>query len=262
MKEVLWDLEALYPDVAAWEADFGKLKGKAEAFAAFKGRLAESPAVLKAAIEASDDFDRLAEKVYSYAHMRSDEDTAVGVNRARVDKVSALLAQLAPLETWFDPEIMAIPDERMNELLAAPELAFYRRSLLELLREKPHVLSEPEERLLGVLGDVLGTGDETFSTLNDTDLDFGKVRDGEGKLRTLDHGSWHRFMEDPDRETRRRAFHRLYGRYRQFRNTFACTLDGTVKRHVTMARVRRYDSALAASLSAEPITPASSESPP
>ena len=183
--------------------------------------------------------------------MRSDEDTTVGVNRARVDKVSALLAQLAPLETWFDPEIMAIPDDRMNELLAAPELAFYRRSLLELLREKPHVLSEPEERLLGVLGDVLGTGDETFSTLNDTDLDFGKVRDGEGKLRVLDHGTWHRFMEDPDRETRRRAFRRLYGRYRQFRNTFACTLDGTVKRHVTLARVRRYDSALAASLSGD-----------
>ena len=251
MNEVLWDLEALYPDAKAWEADFGKLKGKAEAFAAFKGRLAESPAVLKAAIEASDDFDRLAEKVYSYAHMRSDENTSVGANRARVDKVSALLSRLAPLETWFDPEIMAIPDDRMRELLDAPELAFYRRSLLELLREKPHVLSEAEERLLGVLGDVLGTSDEAFATLNDTDMDFGKVRDGEGKLRTLDHGSWHRFMEDPDRGTRRRAFHKLYGCYRQFRNTFACTLDGTVKRHVTLARVRRYDSALAASLSGD-----------
>ena len=249
--EVVWDLEALYPDAAAWEADFRRLPELAEKFAAFRGRLAESPAVLKAAIEASDDFDRLAEKVYSYAHLRSDENTSVGVNRSRVDRVGALLSRLSPQETWFDPEIMAIPDDRMRELLAAPELDFYRRSLLELLREKPHVLSEAEERLVGVLGDVLGSSDEAFSTLNDTDLEFGRVRDGEGKLRTLDHSSWHRFMEDPDRAARKRAFHRLYGRYRQFRNTFACTLDGTVKRHVAMARVRHYDSALAASLSGD-----------
>ena len=54
MSEVTWDLEALYADTAAWEADFAQLRSKAEAFAAFKGKLAESPAVLKAAIEASD----------------------------------------------------------------------------------------------------------------------------------------------------------------------------------------------------------------
>ena len=251
MNGIVWDLEALYPSVSAWEADFAQLRGKAEKFAAFKGRLAESPAVLKAAIEVSDEFDRLAEKVYSYAHLRSDENTSIGVNRARVDRVSALLSQLTPLEAWFDPEIMAIPDDRMRELLDAPELAFYRRSLLELLREKPHVLSEAEERLIGMLGDVLGNSDEAFATLNDTDLEFGKVRDGAGKLRVLDHSSWHRFTEDPDRGVRRRAFRKLYRQYRQYRNTFACTLDGTVKRHGTMARVRHYDSALAASLSAD-----------
>ena len=110
MSEVTWDLEALYADTAAWEADFAQLRSKAEAFAAFKGKLSESPAVLKAAIEASDDFDRLAEKVYCYAHLRSDEDTSIGANRARVDRVSSLLSQLSPLEAWFSPELMAIPD--------------------------------------------------------------------------------------------------------------------------------------------------------
>ena len=249
MSEVTWDLEALYADTAAWEADFAQLRSKAEAFAAFKGKLSESPAVLKAAIEASDDFDRLAEKVYCYAHLRSDEDTSIGANRARVDRVSSLLSQLSPLEAWFSPELMAIPDDRMQELLNAPELAFYRRSLLELLREKPHILSEAEERLIGLLGDVLGTPDETFSTLNDTDLEFGKVKDENGKLQSLNHGSWHRFMENPDREVRKKAFHKLYRQYRLHRNTFAATLDGTVKRHVTMANIRRYDSALQASLS-------------
>ncbi len=244
-----WDLEALYADTAAWEKDFALLKEKAENFAAYKGRLAEAPAVLKAAIEASDEFDRLAEKVYSFAHLRSDENTSIGSNRARVDRVTTLLSQLSPLEAWFSPELMAIPDDRMQELLNAPELAFYKRSLEELLREKPHILTEAEERLIGKLGDVMGTGDEAFSTLNDTDIEFGKIRTADGKLTTLDHGTYHRFMEDPDRNIRKKAFKKLYRQYRAHRNTLACTLDGTVKRHTVMAEIRHYSGALEASLS-------------
>ena len=242
--EQTWNLEAIYPDADAWEADFSRIRPLAEAFLAFRGRLSESAATLRKAIEALDDFERLGEKVYVYAHLRSDENTADNTNRARVDRVEALFASLAETSAWFDPEIMAIPDETMNCFLDAPELALYRRSLQELLREKPHTLSEPEERLLGTLGDVLGTPSKTFGILNDADLDFGRIRGENGKSRPLTHGSYRRFLESSDREVRKRAFRKMFSTYHKFRNTFASTLDGVVKRHVTGAKIRRYPSAL------------------
>ena len=159
-KLVTWDLTPLYRDVESWEKDFARLDEMARHFYSFRGRLAESPETLKAAIESSDAFDRLAEKLHSYAHLLSDEDTTVGVNRARVDKLCAKLAALSEFESYFEPEIMAIPDGRMKELLDAPELAFYRRSLEELLREKPHTLSEKEEKLLNEMGK--GASEITF----------------------------------------------------------------------------------------------------
>lgn len=255
MKEELmtWDLSAIYADADAWEKDFAKLEEAGKAFYAYKGKLAESPAVLKSAIEASDAFDRLAEKVYTYAHLLSDENTTISKNRSRVDRVCAKLASLAEFDSWFDPEIMAIPDDRMLELLNSPELAFYRRSLEELLRSKKHTLSEAEERLLGTLGDVLGTPDEIFSTLNDTDMEFGRLRDSKGELVELSHGSWGSFMEEPDRKVRKKAFHQLYRQYRKHRNSLAATLDGTVKRHVAMAKIRHFDSPLQAALFSENI---------
>lgn len=243
-----WDLAALYGDLAAWEHDFNRIRPLAEAFLAFRGRLSESPAVMRDAIAALDEFERLGEKVYVYAHLRSDENTADNANRARQDRVEALFASLSETSAWFEPEVMAIPEETMARFLASPELAFYRRSLEELLREKPHTLSEPEERLLGTLGDVLGSPDKTFEILNDADLDFGKVRGEEGKLLPLTHGSYRRFLESPDREVRRRAFRKMFGSYDKLRNTFAATLDGAVKRHVTIAKVRHYPSALARAL--------------
>ncbi len=243
-----WNLEAIYPDLAAWEKDFAAIRPRAEAFAAYRGRLAESAATFAAAIAALDEFERLGEKVYVYAHLRSDEDTANSANRGRQDRVEGLFAELSEISAWFEPEVMAVDPERMEAFLAAPELALYARSVRELLRERAHTLSEPEERLLGTFGEVLGASDKTFELLNDADMSFGKVRDGAGKLVELTHGSYRRFLEDADRSVRRRAFEKMFGSYRKLRNTFASTLDGTVKRHVVSAKVRKYPSALNAAL--------------
>lgn len=97
-----WDLSPLYSSLEAWEADFNRIKPLAEAFLAYRGRLAESALVLKEAIEALDAFERLGEKVYVFAHLRSDENTADNANRSRVDRVEALFASLAETSAWFD----------------------------------------------------------------------------------------------------------------------------------------------------------------
>ena len=86
----VWDLEALYPSPEAWERDFAAIEPMTRKFAAWKGRLAESATSFRAAIEAQDHVDRLAEKVYTYAHLRSDENTADNANRSRVDRVLIL----------------------------------------------------------------------------------------------------------------------------------------------------------------------------
>lgn len=242
--EQTWNLEAIYPTTEAWEADFNRIKPLAERFLSFRGRLSESAALLRSAFEALDEFERLGEKVYVYAHLRSDENTADNTNRARVDRVEAMFAALSETSAWFEPEIMAIPDETMRSYLNAPELLFYRRSLQELLREKPHTLSEPEERLLGTLDDVLDTPSRIFSILNDADLDFGRIKGENGTFQLLTHGNYRRFLESPDREVRARAFRKMFAVYHKFRNTFASTLDGVVKRHVTGAKIRHYPSAL------------------
>jgi oligoendopeptidase F len=243
-----WDLAALYPDLETWERDFARIRPLAEQFATFRNRLGESAATLRDAIAALDDFERLGEKVYTYAHLRSDENTADSANRARVDRVTALFAELADISAWFEPEIMAIPVAAMATMLDAPELAFYRRSLLELLREREHTLSEPEERVIGLYSDVLGAADKTFDMLNDADLAFGQLADGKGGRVELTQGNYRRFLESSDRKVRRRAFEKMLGTYRKFRNTFAATLDGTVKRHAVSAKLRNYPSALASSL--------------
>ena len=251
MDKNTWDLEAMYASEQLWEDDFNRIAPLADKYYAFRGRLAESASTLKAAIEADDELSRLGEKVYVYAHLKSDEDTSNNANREKVDRVSALFAELSEKEAWFDPELMAIPDDRMQELLNDPELSFYRRSIEELLKEKKHILSEKEETLLGSFSDIMGASGKTFGILNDSDLDFGKVKDENGKYIKLTHGSYRRFLESSNRNVRKAAFDKLYKVYGQFRNTFASTLNSTMRLHSTSAKVRNYSSCLAASLSGD-----------
>lgn len=247
-EKMTWDIEAIYKNSGEWEKDFAAIPALVDKFMAFKGRLAESPAVLREAIEADDAMERLAEKVYVYAHLKSDEDTGNSENRSRVDRAGALFAEISGKAAWFDPEIMAVPEKKMDEMLKSSELEFYRRSLEELLRSRPHTLSEKEERILGMSSDVMGSASKTFGVLNNADLRFPKITIEDGKRVELTHGNYIKFLESPKRKVRKKAFRGMYTTYTKLRNTFASTLDSTVKKHVLSAKLRNYPSALNAAL--------------
>ncbi|QSH42544.1 oligoendopeptidase F [Lentisphaerota bacterium] len=247
-REMTWDLDVMYKNTAGWEKDFARIPELLEKFLAFKGRLSESPSVLKQAIEADDAMERLAEKVYVYAHLRSDEDTGNSKNRSKVDRASALFAEISGKTAWFDPEIMDIPADKMEDFLQSEELSFYARSLRELLRERPHTLSEKEERILGMSSDVMSTPSKTFSMLNNADLSFPEIKNEQGTEVELTHGNYIKFLESSKREVRKAAFEAMYDTYNNFRNTFSSTLDGTVKRHILSSKLRSHKSALSSAL--------------
>lgn len=248
-----WDLSPLYANMADWEADFASLDKLEATFISYKGRLAESARVLRDAIEASDALERVAEKIYVYAHLKSDENTADSTNRSLVDRASGRCAQLSGATAWFNPEIMAINEKNMSEFLASEKLAFYRTSLEKLLKERPHTLSAKEERILGLSSDVMNSASKTYSMLNDADMKFPVLTDEHGEKVTLTHGNYINFLESGDREIRRQAFNAMFTTYKQLRNTLASTLDATVKRHVLNAKLRNYPSALEASLFSDEI---------
>lgn len=91
----------------------------------------------------------------------------------------------------------------------SPVLAFYKRTLDEIGKERKHTLSAAEERILSMSSDVLGTPYKTFSLLNDADLRFGEITGEDGVKTELTHGNYIKFLESPKREVRKVALKRL-----------------------------------------------------
>ena len=164
-----------------------------------------------------------------------------------MEKAAAISADCA----WFEPELLAVDDEKMNSMLNEKALEFYKPSIEELLRAKKHTLSEKEERILGALSDVLSAPAEVYESLTDADMRFPSIRRGGKDKIELTHGNYIKFLENPDRKVRKNAFKAMFTTYKNVINSCASTMDATVKKHVVSARLRNYPSALDKALFAD-----------
>ncbi|MCC5892398.1 oligoendopeptidase F [Exiguobacterium sp.] len=247
--EETWSLETIYADDQAWEQDFEALKANVPALMEYKGKLGESADTLYAALSLRDDLSRQLHKLYTYAHMRYDEDTANSHYQALNDRAGTLAAQISAQLAFMTPELLAIEESQIEAFMNEhDDLRVYRHAFDELAQERPHVLTEAEEALLAQAGDVLGQSSSTFGMLNNADLKFPKVKNEAGEDVELTHGRYITFLESSDRDVRETAFKAMYGTYKDYLNTFASTLSGSVKKDNFYATVRKFENARQAAL--------------
>lgn len=246
--EDTWDLGPLYKSDAAWHAAYKKLEKMVPGFEKFRGKLGTSAKVLRACYEFETEFELLAERIGSYAHLKASEDVANSTYQGMVAQYTWLATRAGEAASYIAPEIQAIPEKKIKAYLNDPVLKDYKFSLEKLLRYRPHILSEKEERLLAMQGEVAGTASKVFGQLNDADLKFGMITDERGRKVELSHGSFRSLLESPKRSVRKEAFHQFYKVYEDHANTVAATLSGSVLQDVYYSRARSYPSAREGSL--------------
>ncbi|MDR0993502.1 MAG: oligoendopeptidase F [Verrucomicrobiota bacterium] len=246
-EELTWNLSPLFASPEAWEAAFAKLDEAAAPVLCMQGKL-DSPAAVAKLLEAETGLDRLLDRLYTFAHLRHDEDTTNDENQGREARIRSRYTELAAQCAWITPELLSHPEEELRAWMEAPELAPFRRTLLKVLRNKPHVLATSEETLLAMAGEVLSASEQTYSLLTNADMTFPDICGADGLARPLTEGSYAACLESPDRLLRRSAFETLLGEYGKWKNTLSSTLSSTVKEHVFMARARHFPSSLEAAL--------------
>lgn len=243
-----WDLSDLYPDDLSWEADLRELRGLLPRAREYQGRLAESVVILLEFLRYEERLSRLLDKIYTYASMKKDEDNRLSRYQSMEDQAQGMAVEIEAALSFFQPELLAIPESRLALYLQNAELAPYARHIAEITRSRPYTLSANEERILAFSGEMAVSPSQIFQMLNNADLDFPYTPNEEGQPEKLSHSRYIQRMESPNREVRQTAFQALYETYAKCRNTFAATLASAVKKNIFYARVRNYESALFASL--------------
>ncbi|WP_020470359.1 oligoendopeptidase F [Zavarzinella formosa] len=246
--EDTWDLSSLFASDVAWETTFADYESKIGGYSKFAGKLGNGPAVLAECLAFDTEMDRLADRIGTYAFLKTTEDVANSAYQGLKARYIGVASRAGELASYIRPELLSLPTEKLNAYVNAPEMAAYKLTLERVMRYQKHTLTQAEERLLAMQAEVTQTAHNVFDQLLNADLKFGTIELAEGKLLELSHGSYAACLENPDREIRRKAFTQYYREYEDHANTFAATLAGSVKQDVYHARVRNYPSAREAAL--------------
>ena len=245
-----WKLEDMVPDNETWEKQLKEASGELEKYGEFKGKLAESAENLYQCLKFDDEFSLKAERLYVYARMRSDEDTANDLYQDMFSRAQLLNIRASENSAYMVPEILSIPEEILKEYRNShPGLKHFDRLLDQLLERKSHTLSKEMEQLLAQSYEATQGGSQVFTMFNNADARFPAVHDAEGKEIPLTHGNYIALLENQNRDIRKEAFENLYSVYKQFSNTLSAAFGANVKQAVFYAKARNYTSSRQSSLS-------------
>lgn len=244
-----WALEDIYATDEKWAEDLQKLKDMPERIAAFKGRLSESADTLYDFMKLSDEISVLCDSLGNYAQRRSDEDTANAKYQGFIGQLMNAYVAVNSAGSFETPEIISIEEDKLQKFYEdKPELKLYKRALDKLRRKKAHILSEAEEKILALTGEMGQSPENIYSMFSDADLRFPDAVDKDGKAHQVTHGSYIPLVQSEDRVLRKSAFESMYGTFDKFKNTCAATLSAQIKAVNFYAKARRYDSSLEAAL--------------
>lgn len=252
--EDTWRLEDIFPSDEDWYKEYNEVQKLIPNAGKYQGRLGESAETLYEALQFQDHILSRLGKLYTYAHMRYDQDTTNSFYQSMDDKIKNLYSEAASVLAYIVPELLAEDEAKIAGFLEEKtELQLYKHSLEEINLQRPHVLSAEQESLLAQASEVLGASSNTFGMLNNADLEFPSIKDENGEDVEITHGRFIRFLESDEQRVRHDAFKAVYETYGKFRNTFASTLSGNIKKDNFNAKIRNYESARHAALAANNI---------
>ncbi|PWW19136.1 oligoendopeptidase F [Cytobacillus oceanisediminis] len=252
--EDTWRLEDIFSADDDWDKEYKEVEKLIPEAGNYQGKLGESAGTLYEALQFQDHLLSRLGKLYTYAHMRYDQDTTNSFYQGMDDRIKNLYSEAASTLAYIVPELLAVDEQKVAGFLEEKkELQLYKHSLEEINLQRPHVLSAEQEALLAQASEVLGASSNTFGMLNNADLEFPSIKDENGEEVEITHGRFIRFLESDDQRVRHDAFKAVYGTYGKFRNTFASTLSGNIKKDNFNAKIRNYDSARHAALAANNI---------
>ena len=243
-----WDLTYLFPNDDAWEESLKEAEGLIPGYEPFAGKLGDGPEVLLACLQHDTKLERMSDKLANYAYLKTTEDQTNSQYQRMIGKFQFFATKAAEASSYIRPELLGLPDEKLQSYLNDSTLQLYRLQLERLIRYKPHTLSAREEQMLAMQGEMAQAANNAFRQLLDSDMKFGTLENENGETIELSNSNFIQFLHSSDRSVRENAFRQYYAQFEGHKNTLTATLSGSIQRDIYYSRVRGYSSALSAAL--------------
>ena len=247
-EEDTWDLTLIFKSDEDFYNDLKNVESNISIITKYQDHILDNSNNLLSFLKQSDKDERSLYKLYYYAHLKLDQDTTNTKYQEMEGKISNLLQKYSILTSFVMPELMKGDYNKVLEYIKEnKELEVYKFNLENLYRYQAHSLNHDEEKIVSMLSKSLSTAENTFESLTDADMSFPDIIIDDKHLE-LTESNYSNYLDDPNREIRCQAFNNLLGTYGKYKNTLASTFSGNVELLTSMAKIKKFNSSLEASL--------------
>ena len=248
--EFKWNTATICVDDANWQARYDALSASyAQDIGQYKGKMGDSAENLLNALKMHGKIDEEFGKLYLYSMLKSNEDTADSTYAGMVDKARTLYVGIGAAFSFFNPELIAIGEEKVNDFVQKnADLETYKHYFHDLFRQQAHVLTPDKEEIMARASEIGGAPRSIYESMTRTDMVFGKAVDSKGVEHEVTHGTFVAMQESTDRVLRKNVYDLYYGVYKSNKHALATAYNFSVKNENFVAKVRNYGNAMDAAL--------------
>ena len=247
-KHDCWDLTPLFSSEQDWETLYRDLEKRIPEYEQFKDKLHKSYELFKASLDFDHVMARDLEKIYTYAHLKNDEDKTNDTADDLFQRAVNLYTRVSDAASFIIPQIQAIPQTTMTVFLTESSIGAYGFYLEKIIRNIPHTRNAEVEQLLAMAGECLTAPRQIFGQLDNADLNFGSLIDPDGNPQPLSHGNFTLLLSHKNRDFRKSVFTQYYEIYASHKHTIAAALCASVKKDLFYARAKNFPHARQAAL--------------
>lgn len=247
-----WRLEDIVSSDEQWESDLLALSAEIDKISVYEGNLTCENAL--DCLYLLDELGLKLERLYVYATMRHDEDGSVEKYNSMRGKIEMLSVKMSTLSSFVTPELVALDETQLLQLANCEKGLPFSYQIKEIVRNKPHVLTAKEEKLLAGVSSFAGDFRDIFGMFDNVDVRFGDVKVGKEKV-TLTHATYSLLLQNDDKKVRRDAYVKMYTAYKNMINTISATYAGNVKKNAFYSKARNYPSTLSRALDGDDVSP-------
>ena len=244
-----WDLTSMIKDDTEYQKIVSEIKLLGDKIKRMQNHLVDSSENLYCYLENSKLLDEKITCLYIYSNLYFYQDMTDKEGLKYKNIAEKLNDELAIKLSFTATEIMNAGIEKIKEFISSDKrLEEYSFYFEKLFRYKDHILTDSEEKILAASQEALGTCEDAFSDLDNTDIDLGFIKDEDNKKVKLTNYNYINYLNSNDRKVRKDAFKNMYNYFEKHINTLSTLYLGCIKENKFISSIRNYTSTLEQSL--------------
>lgn len=247
-----WDLTDYFSNDEDWKNQFENVKKLYDKLEKYEGLLNDDNKLLEC-LNLEKNASEITNRLYVYISLKVKEDGKNNYYQNLSNKLIKYLDEVSPKLSYISSEINEFSSERLIKLSKDKRFEDYDLMLKDAIRNKPHMLSKQEEKLLAMVGECIGGESEIFDMIDAVDIKFEDVTNSKGEKLPLNNANYSAYILSSDAKLRETAFKNLNGGYGKLNYTISTIYNNNLKKDSALAKVRNFNSSFEQSLFGEEV---------